>query len=174
MKKQTRVSQSLMYAFAKDYLGRSLFQNESLVDVCVSALISKGFSPTSKTMSHKAARVFMAEHIEILRGVPKMPKAKPNALPRVTPSVASDAFLSTYEWRRLRMQALKKYGARCQCCGATPAAGAVMNVDHIKPRRIFPDLALDIENLQVLCHECNHGKGNWDMTDWRGEVAEPS
>ena len=48
--------------------------------------------------------------------------------------------------------------------------GAVMNVDHIKPRRIYPDLALSLENLQVLCHECNHGKGNWDMTDWREAV----
>jgi 5-methylcytosine-specific restriction endonuclease McrA len=84
---------------------------------------------------------------------------------------STDAFLLTYEWRKVRMEALKKYGARCQCCGATPSHGAVMNVDHIKPRKLFPHLALDINNLQVLCHECNHGKGNWDMTDWR-EVAE--
>lgn len=84
---------------------------------------------------------------------------------------STDAFLLTYEWRKVRMEALKKYGARCQCCGITPSHGAVMNVDHIKPRRLFPHLALDINNLQVLCHECNHGKGNWDMTDWR-EIAE--
>ena len=50
---------------------------------------------------------------------------------------ASDAFLMTYEWRKVRMEALKKYGARCQCCGATPAHGAVMNVDHIKPRKLY-------------------------------------
>jgi len=81
--------------------------------------------------------------------------------------VKSDAFLSTYEWRKVRMMALKKYGPRCQCCGATPADGAVMNVDHIKPRKLFPDLALDVANLQILCHDCNHGKGNWDKTDWR-------
>jgi 5-methylcytosine-specific restriction endonuclease McrA len=82
-------------------------------------------------------------------------------------NVASDDFLQSYEWRRVRMEALKKYGRTCQCCGASPATGAVMNVDHIKPRRLFPQLALDLDNLQVLCHECNHGKGNWDMTDWR-------
>lgn len=81
--------------------------------------------------------------------------------------VASDAFLSTYEWRKVRMEALKKYGPRCQCCGATPATGAVMNVDHIKPRKKWPSLALDVNNLQILCHDCNHGKGNWDDTDWR-------
>ena len=81
--------------------------------------------------------------------------------------VATDSFLSTYAWRKVRMEALKKYGPKCMCCGATPADGAVMNVDHIKPRKLWPSLALDVSNLQILCHECNHGKGNWDQTDWR-------
>lgn len=82
-------------------------------------------------------------------------------------NVVSDDFLRTFEWRRVRMVALKKYGPVCQCCGDTPANGAVMNVDHIKPRRLFPHLALDVDNLQILCGPCNHGKGSWDMTDWR-------
>lgn len=81
--------------------------------------------------------------------------------------VKSPQFLDTYAWRQLRMQALRKYGPKCMCCGATPDHGAVMNVDHIKPRKLFPHLALDLDNLQILCHECNHGKGNWDQTDWR-------
>jgi 5-methylcytosine-specific restriction endonuclease McrA len=88
-------------------------------------------------------------------------------------SVESKDFLQTYEWRRVRMEALKKYGPVCQCCGASPATGAVMNVDHIKPRKIFPHLALDVDNLQVLCSPCNHGKGNWDMTDWRAAEDPP-
>jgi hypothetical protein len=88
---------------------------------------------------------------------------------------ASDAFLESYEWRRVRMVVLKRDGARCACCGATPADGVRMNVDHIKPRKKFPELALDPQNLQVLCEVCNHGKGNWDQTDWRaGEPANDS
>lgn len=98
-------------------------------------------------------------------------KSKPPRLDRPKTvagvDVASDAFLSTFQWRKVRMEALKKYGPRCQCCGATPATGAVMNVDHIKPRKKWPSLALDVNNLQILCHDCNHGKGNWDDTDWR-------
>jgi 5-methylcytosine-specific restriction endonuclease McrA len=43
----------------------------------------------------------------------------------------------------------------------------VINVDHIKPRRKYPELALTESNLQVLCGTCNHGKGSWDETDWR-------
>jgi 5-methylcytosine-specific restriction endonuclease McrA len=80
-------------------------------------------------------------------------------------------FLETYEWRKLRMQVLLRYGPRCMCCGATPQTGAVMNVDHIKPRVTHPELALDAENLQILCNSCNHGKGNWDTTDWRPKPA---
>lgn len=81
--------------------------------------------------------------------------------------VASNEFLQSYEWRKIRLVALKLHGMKCQCCGSSPKTGAVMNVDHIKPRKTHPELALDINNLQVLCHECNHGKGNWDMTDFR-------
>lgn len=81
--------------------------------------------------------------------------------------VTSAAFLQSYEWRKLRMEALKLHGACCQCCGASRADGAKIHVDHIKPRKYFPELALEIDNLQVLCHECNHGKGNWDMTSWK-------
>ena len=95
------------------------------------------------------------------------PTAKQSNLLLSGIDVTTDAFLSTFQWRKVRMEALKKYGPRCMCCGATPATGAVMNVDHIKPRKKWPSLALDINNLQILCHDCNHGKGNWDQTDWR-------
>lgn len=84
----------------------------------------------------------------------------------------ADEFLSSFEWRALRMMALKKLGAKCQCCGATPAQGLMMHVDHIKPRKTHPELALSLDNLQVLCEVCNHGKGNWDDTDWRKTPAE--
>lgn len=103
--------------------------------------------------------------LERRKATPK--EAPPRSVKVAGVDVASDAFLSTFEWRKVRMEALKKYGPRCQCCGATPATGAVMNVDHIKPRKKWPSLALDVNNLQILCHECNHGKGNWDDTDWR-------
>lgn len=88
------------------------------------------------------------------------------------PRANSDEFLQSKAWKRLRLQALNRHGRRCQCCGASPATGAVLNVDHVLPRRLFPDLALRIDNLQVLCADCNEGKGNWDMTDARQWVAD--
>lgn len=141
--------------------------------------ISKEQKPKRKkkakiSKSKRRAARFEAAGYEIIKTAPKRVSA-----PVITTigekksvfvsgvNVSSDEFLSAYEWRKLRMQALKLHGRRCMCCGASPETGAVMNVDHIKPRKLFPSLALDINNLQVLCHECNHGKGNWDQTDWR-------
>jgi hypothetical protein len=97
--------------------------------------------------------------------------AHDNSVPKKQPPVAkevSNEFLKSYEWRILRMEAIVKHGNRCQCCGASPADGiTVINVDHIKPRKTHPELALVLDNLQILCSVCNHGKSNWDTTDWR-------
>jgi hypothetical protein len=106
------------------------------------------------------------EHPVLGAIVPQKPKQQKF---RIDPN--TDAFLESYEWRRVRMVVLKRDGARCACCGATPTDGVRMHVDHIKPRKLFPELALDPANLQVLCEVCNHGKGNWDDTDWRGPAA---
>lgn len=83
--------------------------------------------------------------------------------------VRADVFNRSLLWRRVRMTVLSSRGARCECCGTTPKDGAVMHVDHIKPRSKYPELALSVENLQVLCEACNFGKGTWDETDWRAQ-----
>jgi hypothetical protein len=83
--------------------------------------------------------------------------------------VPSDIFFKSEEWRQLRYKALKKHGGKCQLCGKTRKDGIKLHVDHIKPRSKFPALSLDIDNLQILCEDCNLGKSNKDDTDWRGE-----
>jgi 5-methylcytosine-specific restriction endonuclease McrA len=75
-----------------------------------------------------------------------------------------DPFYATREWRQIRYKVLLQYGGKCQCCGSL----GPLNVDHIKPRKLYPKLALSFKNLQVLCADCNTGKGNIDQTDWRG------
>lgn len=77
------------------------------------------------------------------------------------------AFYRTPEWKRARIDALIRLGRRCGCCGATPETGAVLNVDHIRPLRFYWNLRLDPDNLQVLCSDCNEGKGNRLEVDFR-------
>lgn len=76
-------------------------------------------------------------------------------------------FYQSREWLELRYEVIKAQGARCNACGQGRDDGAVIQVDHIRPRFTHPRLALDISNLQVLCRDCNMGKGCRDATDWR-------
>lgn len=84
-------------------------------------------------------------------------------------SIGAD-FRKSLAWRQLRYLALVNCGGRCQCCGASANDGVVLHVDHIKPASVYPELALCLDNIQVLCDDCNIGKGSWDSTDWRGHI----
>src|SRR5688500_12284037 len=55
--------------------------------------------------------------------------------------IASAAFLKSREWERLRYEALRASDGRCELCGRGKHEGVVLNVDHIKPRAKFPQLA---------------------------------
>jgi len=80
-------------------------------------------------------------------------------------------FYQSEEWRYLRVRVLEKYACKCMMCGQSPKEHKiVIHVDHIKPRSKFPELSLDIENLQLLCADCNLGKSNKFDTDWRPET----
>lgn len=80
-------------------------------------------------------------------------------------------FYNSAEWRKLRARVLEKYECRCMMCGRSPKDhGIVVHVDHIKPRSKYPELALEFSNLQILCEDCNMGKGNRYDTDYRPDV----
>jgi 5-methylcytosine-specific restriction endonuclease McrA len=85
---------------------------------------------------------------------------------------SADAVLHTAEWKALRKSMLERHGAKCMKCGVTPKNPAHINVDHIKCRKFYPELALDQNNLQLLCGRCNKAKGNKHMTDYRKSPEE--
>lgn len=82
-------------------------------------------------------------------------------------NLPSEKFYNSPEWSKIRYKTLSNRGNRCECCGRSPKNGVVIHVDHIKPRSIFPELALEEDNLQILCDQCNIAKSNSDETDWR-------
>src|ERR1700753_3464523 len=82
--------------------------------------------------------------------------------------IQSPAFTrSSNEWARLRYEFMRDHAGLCQCCGRGAANRLKLNVDHIHPRKTHPHFALGYANLQILCSDCNKGKGNRDRTDWR-------
>lgn len=83
-------------------------------------------------------------------------------------NLPSAKFYKSKEWRELRYKILEKQGNKCKACGVGPKThGIPVHVDHILPRSIYPEHALNPENLQVLCEDCNLGKSNKYEKDWR-------
>lgn len=81
-------------------------------------------------------------------------------------------FFTSGAWKRLRFEVLAESAGCCDLCGRSYRShGVALEVDHIKPRSRFPSLSLEKDNLQVLCFDCNRGKGNRDTTDWRATPA---
>lgn len=77
-------------------------------------------------------------------------------------------FYNSRTWRELRVRVMERYDCKCMMCGRNPKThGIVIHVDHIKPRSKHPQLSLEFSNLQLLCEDCNMGKGNKHETDWR-------
>ena len=82
----------------------------------------------------------------------------------------SRKFYQSQYWKNLRLQALEKSN-KCQACGKSPEDGIVLHVDHILPRSIYPEYAMNLNNLQILCAECNMGKGNMHEKDFRPKAV---
>lgn len=65
-------------------------------------------------------------------------------------------FYNSLSWKRLRYQFLMlSENKECKNCGSSKN----LQVDHIVPRSIDPSRSLDQTNLQILCADCNFGKG---------------
>lgn len=78
------------------------------------------------------------------------------------------SFYESNQWRRLRYEAIKRSDGGCTACRRSREKHNVaIHVDHIIPISHAPDLKLEIHNLQILCEDCNLGKGNYDSTNWK-------
>lgn len=69
-------------------------------------------------------------------------------------------FYSSLEWAVIRRQVIEEEGRICAECGKRIKNDFDITVDHKLPRSKYPALALDRENLRVLCRTCNSKKGS--------------
>lgn len=68
------------------------------------------------------------------------------------------------KWAYFRRQVLLRENHTCESCGLREEG--LMDVDHILPRKKYPELALDVGNLQVLCPNCHRRKTNKQVKLW--------
>lgn len=64
---------------------------------------------------------------------------------------APDYASLNWSWQRCRRAFLKRVGKICVCCSSKKK----IEVHHILPRHIRPDLTVDFTNLIALCKACH-------------------
>ena len=72
-------------------------------------------------------------------------------------------FYNTDEWQSLRKEYMEKNKAKyfkCNYCDENVSLNKTLNIDHIKPLKTHWHLRLDINNLQILCQDCNKFKAS--------------
>lgn len=75
-------------------------------------------------------------------------------------------------WNLSGLQAFIRDEGCCVYCG-TPLfeeynQTASSCIDHLLPRKTYPDLAENVENLVAACTTCNHIKHFYDPSGWNG------
>ena len=65
-------------------------------------------------------------------------------------------FYQTKDWYRVRALILRRDAHRCVICSMNVRGKGLARVDHIKPLREAPELALDMNNLRTLCVSCDN------------------
>ncbi len=92
---------------------------------------------------------------------------------------AKDGASANWSWQRCRKAFLKKVGKQCVACSSKKS----VQVHHVLPRHIRPDLAVDMTNLIALCKDChfhcghmnnyhNYNKNIMDVAFYANEHSE--
>ena len=65
--------------------------------------------------------------------------------------VAKDGASLNWSWQKCKREFYKLIPKECACCPSKKQ----IEVHHIKPRHLFPELALEFLNLIALCKTCH-------------------
>lgn len=69
----------------------------------------------------------------------------------------TDLFYQSKSWRNLRRAKIQA-SPLCEVCKRNGIITIGFICDHILPRRFFPELSMNINNLQTLCRSCDQRK----------------
>ena len=85
----------------------------------------------------------------------------------------NEGFYKTPEWKALRLLCLKRDKWACVLCGASVRGVGLSRVNHKHSRKMRPDLALSLSNLETLCATCDNAhhseKGGHDRAPTKAD-----
>jgi uncharacterized protein (TIGR02646 family) len=107
----------------------------------------------------------------LLREGPNWLKALQDAIKKYgsyksIPDAEKDRLIVNYRHADIQMALRASSHGKCAFCECHPAEGGYMQVEHFKPKAIYPDSTFEWINLLPSCGPCNVSKSNHDtVTD---------
>lgn len=147
--------------------GMSIIESRAAVVGCLTGEHSSRVSKIVQTYHQRELEVRKAKNLDRKADNTLRKETRSPGIPSAS-TLERDikSFYASWEWKRLSFDVKQERGRTCECCGATAPQVKIIT-DHIKPLRRYWHLRLDKSNMQVLCDDCNMGKGSRDETDFR-------
>ncbi|MFG1594112.1 HNH endonuclease [Halobacteriovorax sp. CON-3] len=166
---------------------RKYIENIDILNEAVREVLNlyEGDKEVLKSKSKRSKFLYLVKHYCMKRSLPKkysgehlgdsrfngnkkrVKKRKRIAVENYCPSgYEKRIFFNSNTWKGVRYKVLRRDGGVCSLCGRGRCDGVILHVDHIKPISKNWNLRDDIDNLQVLCEDCNIGKSNKYEDKW--------
>ena len=78
------------------------------------------------------------------------------------PQEKKKVLLSHYRHKDIQEALSKSSHGKCAFCECKPGDSGNIEVEHFKPKSIYPDLTFEWDNLLPACRKCNEAKLNHD------------
>lgn len=123
----------------------------------------------SQETKEKLSRLFKGKPIkeETRRKIQATMRAKFAGIKNLEGTTRARSIRKSYSYREWRSKVLELFNYTCVLCGEQDKSK--LCADHIKPLRLFPELALDVSNGRVVCNICHlrlptHGSHSKGLT----------
>ena len=74
------------------------------------------------------------------------------------PKTERDSLLAHYRHKDIQKTLAESSHDKCAFCECKPGESSNMEVEHFKPKSLYPELAFDWDNLLPACRRCNEAK----------------
>lgn len=88
------------------------------------------------------------------------------------PSNIKNSILKYYKHQDIKKKLFASSYQKCAFCESKPAESGNIEVEHFKPKSLYPELAFDWENLLPICRRCNNSKSDHDTG--KEPIVDPS
>ncbi|EZP64242.1 HNH endonuclease [Pseudomonas sp. RIT357] len=81
---------------------------------------------------------------------------------KLIPKLEKEKLVGFYRHPEVKVPLVKSSNGKCAFCECIPSEGGNVEVEHYRPKSLYPELTFEWGNLLPACHRCNGDKFDHD------------